>query len=62
MALEALKREKHAGDKFAEAMAIRDLAEAYVTVGEHDQALEQLEWLLIHPSPISAPLLRTDPL
>ncbi len=60
--IERLKREKQAKDVFAETMAIRDLAEVHVTVGEYDSALEHLEWLLTHPSPISVPLLRVDPL
>ena len=41
---------------------IQTLAESYVMVGEYDAALEQLAWLLRHPSYVSVPLLRVDPL
>lgn len=40
---------------------IRDLAQVYVMVGEHDAAIDQLEFLLSVPSEISVPWLRLDP-
>jgi tetratricopeptide (TPR) repeat protein len=39
----------------------RVLAEVYVQTGEYDAALDELEFLLTIPSPVSAPLLRVDP-
>jgi serine/threonine-protein kinase len=41
---------------------VANLAEIYVMVGEHEAALDQLEYLLSIPCPISPPLLRADPL
>lgn len=38
------------------------LVEVYVRTGEYDAALDQLEYLLSIPSPVSIPLLRVDPL
>jgi serine/threonine protein kinase/Tfp pilus assembly protein PilF len=38
-----------------------DLARIYAMVGEHDAAIDQLEYLLSIPSEISIPLLRIDP-
>src|SRR5207253_1823053 len=38
------------------------LAEIYVRTGEYDAALDQLEYLLATPSPVSRGLLRVDPL
>lgn len=49
-------------DVFAATFSIQRLAEVYLLVGEQDAALEQLEWLLSHPSFLSVPLLRVDPL
>jgi serine/threonine-protein kinase len=42
---------------------VRDLARIYVMVGEHEAALDQLEALfaLRAGNPLSAPLLRLDP-
>jgi len=40
---------------------VEDLAAIYAMVGEHDAAVEQLEYLLSIPSHISVPLLRLDP-
>ncbi|MCI0407854.1 MAG: hypothetical protein L0191_04695, partial [Acidobacteria bacterium] len=42
---------------------IRDLAHIYLMVGEHEEALDQLEALaaLSHGNPVPAPLLRLDP-
>ena len=49
-------------DALAEASAMQVLSEVYVTVGEHDAALERLEWLMSHPSFLSVGLLKADPL
>jgi TolB-like protein len=38
-----------------------DLARIYVMVGEHEAAIDQIEYLLSIPAPISAALLRVDP-
>jgi serine/threonine-protein kinase len=38
-----------------------DLAHIYTILGDHDSALERLEYLLDNPSWISAPFLRMDP-
>jgi hypothetical protein len=38
------------------------LAMVHAMVGEHEAALDELEFLLAIPSHISAPLLRIDPL
>lgn len=40
---------------------VRDLARIYVMVGEHEAAIERLEYLLSIPSTISAALLQVDP-
>jgi len=41
---------------------VRDLAFIYIMVGEHEAALDQIEYLLSIPAPhISAPYLRIDP-
>jgi len=40
---------------------IFELARIYVTVGEFDKAVDQLEFLLIHPSTITVPYLRLLP-
>jgi eukaryotic-like serine/threonine-protein kinase len=40
---------------------IEDLARIYVMVGEHDAAINQLEYLLSIPGTFSLPLLRLDP-
>jgi hypothetical protein len=61
-ARQLLERTRQNKDVFEEASGIRQLAEVYVLVGENDAALEQLEWLLSHPSDLSVPLLRADPL
>lgn len=57
-----LESSRHPRDATAEAFANQFLAEVYLMVGESDAALEQLEWLLSHPSFLSVPLLRVDPL
>ena len=54
--------ERNYRDVFSEAAAIHELARTYVLVGDRDAALEHLEWLLSHPSEVSVPLLRVDPL
>jgi serine/threonine protein kinase/regulator of sirC expression with transglutaminase-like and TPR domain len=41
--------------------AVEDLARIYVMVGEHDQAIDQLEYLLSIPGELSIPLLQLDP-
>jgi hypothetical protein len=38
-----------------------DLAHIYTILGDHDAALERLEYLLSNPSWISTPFLRMDP-
>ena len=43
------------------AVHLEDLAHIYVMVGEYDAAIDQLEFLLSVPSPISSSLLRLDP-
>ncbi len=43
-------------------IVVENLAEIYVTVGEYDAAIEQLELLPLISSPLSASLLRVDPL
>lgn len=40
---------------------VRDLARIYVMVGEYDAAIDQLDYLLSIPSPLSAGLLYIDP-
>jgi hypothetical protein len=40
---------------------VADLARIYMMVGEHDAAIDQLEYLLSIPGEISIPLLRLDP-
>ena len=50
------------GDRFAEGDRRADLATIYVLVGEHERALDELEWLLANPSDFSAALVRVDPL
>ena len=40
---------------------VRDLARIYVMVGEHEAAIDQLEYLLNIPSQMSVNLLRVDP-
>jgi TolB-like protein len=40
---------------------VKDLARIYVMVGEHEAAIDQLEYLLSIPSGISAALLQVDP-
>ena len=40
---------------------VRDLARIYVMVGEHEAAIDQLEYLLYIPSQMSVNLLRADP-
>ncbi|MBI3981710.1 MAG: protein kinase, partial [Gemmatimonadetes bacterium] len=61
-AQEVLERAGRDRDVAAQAYSQHGLAEVYVILGEYDAALERLEWLLSHPSFISVPLLRADPL
>jgi len=49
-------------DAFSGALVLLDLTEVYVRTGEYAAALDQLEYLLSIPSPISNALLRVDPL
>ncbi len=42
-------------------LLLEALARIYVTVAEYEAAIDQLEFLLSIPSPISVPLLRADP-
>jgi tetratricopeptide (TPR) repeat protein len=48
-------------DAFFGTMRVWELAWIYVMVKNYDQALEQLEILLSHPSPFSVPYLLMDP-
>jgi len=48
-------------DAFRGPFRVRDLARIYVMVGEHDAAIDQLEYLLSIPGEISIPLLKLDP-
>ena len=41
---------------------VEDLARIYVMVGEYDAAIDQLEYLLSIPGPLSIPLLQLDPI
>src|SRR2546430_10631391 len=50
------------GDALAGPLMLFALAEIYVLAGEYDAALDQLEYVLSIPSPVSIPLLRVDPL
>ena len=49
-------------DAFAGTLVLQDLTEVYIRVGEHDAAVDQLDYLLSIPSPVSSGLLRVDPL
>jgi len=49
-------------DALAGTIVLQDLIEVYIRTGEHDAALEQLEYLLSIPSLVSSGLLRIDPL
>ena len=40
---------------------VKDLANIYVMVGEYDEAIDQIEFLLSRPGGLSIPLLRLDP-
>jgi hypothetical protein len=40
---------------------VLDLARIYVMVGEYEAAIDQIEYLLSIPAPISGALLRVDP-
>ncbi len=40
---------------------VEDLARIYVRVGEHDPAIDQLNFLLSRPGELSVPLLKIDP-
>ncbi|KPK65658.1 MAG: hypothetical protein AMS21_04170 [Gemmatimonas sp. SG8_38_2] len=40
---------------------VEDLARVYAMVGEHEAAIDQLDYLLSIPGQISVPLLRIDP-
>ena len=46
----------------AYAVRIEELARIYVMVGQHDEAIETLEYLLSIPGPYSIHLLQLDPL
>ena len=41
--------------------SLSNLAEVYVVIGDHEAAIDQLEYLLSIPSHISLPILRNDP-
>jgi hypothetical protein len=49
-------------DAFFGPFQVHSLAEVYVLVGDHDAALDQLEYLLSITCPISPPLLEADPI
>ncbi len=57
-----LENARHVRDVLAETNAIQVLATVYIVVGEYDAALNQLAWLMSHPSWLSAGLLKADPL
>lgn len=40
---------------------LEELAQIYTMIGEHDQAIDQLEYLLSHPYEYTIPLFRIDP-
>ena len=40
----------------------KDLAHIYTLVGEHDAAIDQLEFLLVNPTFYTSPLIRMDPI
>jgi tetratricopeptide (TPR) repeat protein len=48
-------------DTLAGTRPVIDLALTYTMVGEHDAALDRIEYLLSIPSLVSVPLLRLDP-
>ena len=48
-------------DAYSGPVQLMLLAEIYTMVGEHDAALDQIEYLLSIPSFISVPMLRLDP-
>ncbi|MFB0555280.1 MAG: tetratricopeptide repeat protein, partial [Phycisphaerae bacterium] len=48
-------------DAWVGQLRVGDLAQIYVMVGEFDAAIDQLEYLLSIPGPLSIPLLRLDP-
>ncbi len=49
-------------DMYDSSFFILALAETYVTVGEYERAIEQLETLLTIPFLLSVPMLRVDPM
>ena len=49
-------------DALAGPIALVRLAAVYVLAGEYDAAIDELEYLLSIPAPMSASLLRVDPL
>jgi tetratricopeptide (TPR) repeat protein len=49
-------------DAFAGPLVLLGLAQIYMRTGEYDAALDQLEYLVSIPSPVSIALLRVDPL
>jgi len=48
-------------DAYGGCWALQSLALLYTVVGEHDAAIDQLEYLLTIPSLISVPRLRFQP-
>ena len=48
-------------DAFMGLARVEELAWVYLMAGDYDQALEQIEILLSHPGPYSAPLMKLDP-
>jgi tetratricopeptide (TPR) repeat protein len=65
-AVSAAKQElwngREAADRLSEIDGVQQLAQVYIMVGEYDAALDQLEWLMAHPSWLSVGLLKADPL
>ena len=49
-------------DALAGTIVLQDLIEVYIRTGEHDAALDQLEYLLSIPSLVSRGMLGIDPL
>lgn len=48
-------------DSWRGAFRVEHLARIYTMIGEHDQAIDELEMLLSVPSPVAVPMLRVDP-
>jgi len=60
-ALRAVELEPLAKEAYGPWPHVENLARVYVAVGEYDAAIEQLDYLLSIPSPMSVELLKLDP-